>query len=239
MKRNVSSTKVMIWVCLIFLVVVGVRSASNYYVMSEARHIELGNRLYGPGLAAEQIPKFSANPKLTFSHIGLGMFYLLLGCLQFSEKIRKKYRKLHRYMGRVFAVIAVIIGTSGLIIGYEYAYTGWQEVFPVTLFGFMYLLFLGLAIDSIRNKNVNAHREWMIRHFSIGLAAAGTIRLFIVAGNVWLDLSPNEFVPTAFWLAFTSHVIVAEIWIQRSRSAKLKSGNKRRFENSSYTGAYG
>ena len=61
----------------------------------------------------------------------------------------------------------------------------------------------------------------MIRAFAIGLAVA-TIRpinamffaLYITRGF----LSPHEFFGIAFWIGFTLHAIIAEIWIGFTRS---------------------
>lgn len=78
---------------------------------------------------------------------------------------------------------------------------------------------MGKAFWHIRQRQVAAHREWMLRTFSIGLAVA-TIRpivgLFYATSGL-TGLTPNEFFGTAFWLGFVLHLLAAESWINLTR----------------------
>ena len=62
---------------------------------------------------------------------------------------------------------------------------------------------------------IAAHREWMLRTFSTGLAVA-TIRPIVgifYATSAFSGLTPHEFFGTAFWLGFVLHLMVTEGWI--------------------------
>jgi hypothetical protein len=65
-------------------------------------------------------------------------------------------------------------------------------------------------------KKVPHHREWMIRVFSLGLAIA-TTRLIAVFTFIIFKVPLQSFLGIAFWMAFTLHAIVAEIWINYTR----------------------
>jgi hypothetical protein len=74
---------------------------------------------------------------------------------------------------------------------------------------------------SIRQGKVAQHREWMIRAFAIGLAVATArpINGAFFATRSITHLTPHDFFGTAFWLAFTVHLIAAEVWINYARPA--------------------
>lgn len=94
-----------------------------------------------------------------------GLTVLLLGPFQLSSRFRERHLRLHRIMGR-FYMGAMLVATSGaMYIGYVHTRP------PVALFtfvlAFILLLFVGLAFISIRNGNVQQHRQWMTRSYAL------------------------------------------------------------------------
>lgn len=70
----------------------------------------------------------------------------------------------------------------------------------------------------IRRHEIDMHREWMIRAFTVGLAVA-TIRAIIgmfFATSQFSGLTPYQFFGTAFWIGFVLHLMPPEIWIHRT-----------------------
>jgi len=60
------------------------------------------------------------------------------------------------------------------------------------------------------------YREWMIRVLAIGLAVSTTrpvVALFFATSRL-TGLTVQQYFGVAFWIAFTLHVTVAEIWIR-------------------------
>jgi uncharacterized membrane protein YozB (DUF420 family) len=116
-------------------------------------------------------------------------------------------------MGRVVLGAGLVSGTFALVFGAPNAYGGFWESVATILFSSYFLIALGLALRAILRRDVTTHRRWMIRAFAIGLAV-GTIRLWVglFLGLGLLDLQ-GSFAP-AFWLAFTMHAVVAELWLR-------------------------
>jgi Predicted membrane protein (DUF2306) len=84
---------------------------------------------------------FAQHPILTLVHIVPGMFFMILGPLQFSSRIRARHLRWHRLSGRVFAVCGLVIGISALAMSFLMpAIGGVNQAAATTLFGtFFYL----------------------------------------------------------------------------------------------------
>jgi uncharacterized membrane protein YozB (DUF420 family) len=84
------------------------------------------------------------------------------------------------------------------------------------LFGAIFLFSLAKAIRHIRRKEVQRHREWMIRTFALATGVA-SIRVFVGLFTGMLDFGFEEVFGTSFWLGFSVHLLVAEVWINHTR----------------------
>jgi hypothetical protein len=59
--------------------------------------------------------------------------------------------------------------------------------------------------------------EWLLRAYAAGVAIA-TVRPVMALSFVFFGLRPQTFPGTAFWIGFSLHAIVAEIWINLDRA---------------------
>ena len=145
---------------------------------------------------------------------------MLLGPLQFNSRIRARHLRWHRLSGRIFVVCGLVIGITALVMSFGMpAIGGVNQAAATTLFGTFFLFALGRAFWLIRRREIDLHREWMIRAFAIGLAVA-TIRPIIgifFATSRLSGLTPHEFFGIAFWIGFVLHLIAAESWIHATR----------------------
>ncbi len=164
---------------------------------------------------------FGLHPVLTFVHIIPGALFVILAPLQFIPKIRSRYLWFHRWSGRVLVVLGLIIGISALIMSFTAAIGGANETAATTVFAILFLVSLVKGLYHIRRHEVALHREWMIRMFAIALAIA-TIRPIVAMFFIFSKLSPHEFFGIAFWLGFTIQLLVAEIWINYTRTKTVK-----------------
>ncbi|WP_317169450.1 DUF2306 domain-containing protein [Mucilaginibacter humi] len=150
-----------------------------------------------------------------------GYIFLLLTPLQFSKKIRAKNIRFHRFSGWLVAASALIIGITALVMSFKMAIGGAVETAAATFtFALFFLFALCKALYYIRNKKILLHREWMIRMFAIGLAIA-TVRPIVGLFFGFSSLSPHQFFGIAFWIGFTLHAILAEVYIRRYRYQPL------------------
>ncbi len=114
----------------------------------------------------------------------------------------------------------MVIGLTALLMStVKPSVGGLNQAAAAILFAFVFLFALVIAFKYARQGSFALHREWMIRAYAIGLAIA-TIRPIIgvfFATSRFSHLTPREFFGTAFWIGFVVHLILAEVWIDRTR----------------------
>src|SRR6267378_3964002 len=210
-----------LWSAVIFLALIG--SAVAVRRMVHLVPIAVGG-YHPPGVTSNPVAAqfaalddlFAHYPILTLVHIVPGLFFMVLGPLQFSSTIRARHLQWHRISGRIFVICGVVIGISALVMSLGMpAIGGFNQAAATTLFASFFLFALCKAFWHIRRREIALHREWMIRGFSVGLAVA-TIRPVIgmfFATSRLSGLTPYQFFGTAFWIGFVLHLIAAEAWI--------------------------
>lgn len=185
--------------------------------------ISMGNPPEGSPFAAGRAPgapafdaDFAQHPFITFLHILPGALFMILGPLQFLPGIRVKYPRFHRFSKRVVIFCGYFIGLSALVMPFILKpIGGLNEAAATTFFAIFFLIALSMAW---RASNEVLRHQWMIRMFSIGLAI-GTIRPIMVLFFVFSGLPPQVFFGTAFWIGFTLHLVLAEVWINYTRKS--------------------
>jgi uncharacterized membrane protein len=91
----------------------------------------------------------------------------ILACLQFVPIVRRKWILFHRVNGYVILLL-ILAGTVGALMIARHAVGGGLDVQSGT--GFLALIVvveLGLAWWNIRKLQIDQHRAWMIRAWSV------------------------------------------------------------------------
>jgi uncharacterized membrane protein len=149
-----------------------------------------------------------------FTHIYLGGISLLVGWSQFSKRIRGKRLKLHRLLGKIYVICVLISAIAGFYValfanggivsqlGFSFLAIGW---FYTTLNGY----------TTIRKKEIESHRKWMIRSYAFTLAAV-TLRLWLPTLPSILGIPFAEAYIIISWLCWVPNIIIAEIYIRKA-----------------------
>ncbi len=160
---------------------------------------------------------FEAHPAGILAHVFASSVALVLGPGQFSARLRAARPAVHRWMGRLYLGIGVLVGgLAGLYMAF-FAFGG-----PVARAGFACLalawLYTGArAYGAIRAGDVARHRRWMVRNFALSFAAV-TLRLWLPASL--LAGLPGEAAYRAIaWLCWVPNLLVAEALLARRRGA--------------------
>ncbi|MBK5260633.1 MAG: DUF2306 domain-containing protein [Thermoanaerobaculia bacterium] len=221
--------RALVWSGLIVLVGLGVISAvvrvlaiAKVKSVTDARLVAAATML--PDYAAE-IPMieqgFADNPSVTLIHVTTGGLFLMLGLLQFSPSIRNRHRQFHRWSGRFLVGLAYLSGVAGIWLGVVAPYSPTERA-PTAMAGVMFLITPIIAVTSVRRGNLARHREWMIRFFAVGV---GIVVIRIVGPFIIWFMSPTPFrdiVGLTFWAGWIISVLVAEVWIRRTRARQLR-----------------
>jgi uncharacterized membrane protein len=172
-------------------------------------------------LAAGVIPpegefdrRYAEHAVLAYAHILPGVIYLVLAPFQISRRFRNRHLPLHRKMGRLLVPLGIAGGLFGIIFGILYSFGGFAEASAAVVFGIWFVFCLAYAYTHIRSGDTVSHRRWMIRAFAIGLGV-GTIRIWIGLFQGFGLLDEVTSFGVAFWVAFTMHLIAAELWLRR------------------------
>ena len=175
---------------------------------------------YGTGLHPDLRSNFETHNRVfLYAHVFGAAFALALGPFQFWTRLRNSRPRLHRWTGRLYLGIGVLVGgVSALAVAFN-AYGG-----PLARLGFASLaalwLFTGVrAYRSIRAGDIQAHRRWMTRNFSLTFAAV-MLRLWL-PGLVISGVAFNTAYPVIAWLCWVPNLLVAELLIMsRGRNAE-------------------
>ncbi|GAA5029804.1 hypothetical protein GCM10011506_18370 [Marivirga lumbricoides] len=153
-----------------------------------------------------------------YGHIVPGGLALLIGWLQFNNKLRKKNVKIHRVIGKAYVISVLVSGICGLYIAL-FATGGIITKIGFSTLGIIWLSTTILGFIAIKKGNRVKHENYMIFSFAACFAAV-TLR-------VWLPVLTNvfgEFIPAyriVSWLCWVPNLIIA-YFIVRNKNSKYK-----------------
>ena len=197
--------KIAYWIIAIFSILIGLYPLIYVLVNMD-----------GQGLLGSKNPEVLSNKvwQIAFySHIYFGGISLLTGWSQFSKKLRAKRLKLHRFLGKNYVVAVLISAIAGFYVaiyangglvaklGFSFLAIGW---FYTTL----------NAYTTIKRKEIQKHRKWMIRSYSLTLAAV-TLRLWMPILPNLLGISFDDSYIIISWLCWVPNIFVAEIYLKK------------------------
>jgi uncharacterized membrane protein len=160
-----------------------------------------------------------ARPIVAPAHFIFGGLAIVLGALQVNRFLRTRFVSLHRWLGRFYVVAVVISGTAGVAL----ALSSSADLIAMAGFGLLGILWLVTTVIGyrcIRRRNTLAHRNWMIRSYSLTLAAV-TLRLYLPLSEM-LELSMAVAYPVISWLSWVPNLVIAE-WVVRPGRASSPS----------------
>lgn len=127
----------------------------------------------GPATMPERT-SFDESPAPMIVHIVAALAYVVLGALQFSAGIRRRWPGWHRASGRVLVLMGLAAALSALWMNEFYELPDGPN--PM-LYAFRLVFASGMAaaivlgLVAIRRRDVRTHRRWMARAYAIGLGA--------------------------------------------------------------------
>lgn len=157
-------------------------------------------------------PGFQAHRFGVYAHVFAAAIALAIGPFQFWARLRTLRPALHRWLGRTYLGVGVLVGAlSGLYLA-QSAFGGAVSRSGFSLLSIAWLASGAMAYACIRRGNVAAHRRWMIRNFALTFAAV-TLRLYIPAA-IAAGIPFESAYPLIAWLCWVPNLVVAE-WIAR------------------------
>jgi uncharacterized membrane protein len=163
---------------------------------------------------------FLAHPIGIYTHAFAAIVALVLGPLQFSIRLRQANQPLHRWLGRIYLAVGVLVGGLAGLYMAQFAFGG-----PVARLGFatlaVFWLYTGLrAFLAIRRRAINEHRQWMVRNFAMTFAAV-MLRIYLPVSMV-AGIDFTLAYPVIAWLCWVPNLLIAE-WHYNSTQIKATS----------------
>lgn len=150
---------------------------------------------------------------------------LLLGPLQFSDRLRARFTKLHRVMGRIY-VAAVFIGAPmGTYIQHLDEKLGDSRTFTIetVLQAGLWMATTAIALYFIRQGKVQQHRQWMTRSFGTGPLIFMEARVIFHLFNV----QDPAMIEHIVWICTASSIFVADLVLQAEEMLRSRRRSPR------------
>ena len=158
-----------------------------------------------------------------------GACALLLGPLQFSDRLRQRFTKFHRVVGRIYIGAVLVAAPMGFYVQYFQERTGATRSFSIVaaVQATSWILTTVIALAFIRSGKVQQHRQWMTRSFAVALIFLEVRVILGVTG--WENLGPGV-VETVVWVCnafaiFSADVVLQlqELWRSRPIPSKAQA----------------
>lgn len=159
---------------------------------------------------------FEEHRAAILAHIFGSAVTLLLGPAQFSGSLRAGRPRLHRWLGRVYLGVGVLVGGAAGLYMAPLAFGGIVSQTGFATLAGLWLISGARAYAHARARRFDQHRAWMVRNFALAFAAV-TLRLWLGAFAA-AGLSFESYYPWLAWLSWAPNALAAE-WLLRRRIA--------------------
>lgn len=147
-----------------------------------------------------------------YIHVISGMLVILIGPFQFLPNLRKRYLKVHKKLGKIYAYgILGFAAPTGLIMAF-YAEGGMWSTLAFLVMSFLWFYTTIMAIITVKKKKIIEHKKWMYRSYALSFAAV-TLRLLVPIMSLSNNLSEEFIIVSTAWLSWMFNLIIIETYI--------------------------
>jgi len=167
-----------------------------------------------------------------YVHVFTGGLSLVTGAFQFWKWLRVKHPRIHRITGRVYLFLGVFPSTiSGLIVA-QGTVAGLTGQMGFSLLSIMWLITGIMALRTILKRDIQHHREWMIRNYALTFAAV-TLRIWLpllimaqATSGMEIEAAIASAYQTVPWISWVPNLIIAEGIIHTLQPYKQTTSNQ-------------
>jgi uncharacterized membrane protein len=124
---------------------------------------------------AKERAYLSTIPLLIIPHVLAGVAAFLIGPLQFSSRVRRRSPKCHRFLGRVYVCSVLIAAPLAIILSnHRHDPHAIHFVVATAVQSGTWIITTVAAFLTARNRNIQQHREWMVRSYAVTFTFVGT-----------------------------------------------------------------
>jgi hypothetical protein len=143
-------------------------------------------------------------------HGVFGAIVLLFAPFQFSDRLRQRFTKAHRVMGRLYVLSVFVMAPLGAYIQYYQERMGAPRSFTVLgiVDAFMVITATALALLFAVKRKIALHRQWATRSYAIALVFIGG--RFVLGITGW-EVLGVEIVQAIIWSCLALSVVLADV----------------------------
>jgi uncharacterized membrane protein len=156
-----------------------------------------------------------------------GACALILGPMQFSDRLRQRFARLHRVVGRIYVAGVFIAAPLGAYIQYFEERMGAPRSFSFAAAtdAALWMATTGIALMFILRGKVQQHRQWMVRSFAVAIVF---LEVRVILGVTGWEALGESVAETVVWACVAFSLLFADIVLQwqelrRPRPATVKS----------------
>jgi hypothetical protein len=124
-------------------------------------------------------------------------------------------------MGKTYVFVVLVLGApTGLYMSFFAKGSFWER--SLFMFMAMYWFYSTIkGLQTIKVKNVLAHKNWMIRSYSMAMTAV-TFRIYHIFFS-YFEMGHLHNYEISLWISVLGNMLVAEYFIFRKSSSYLKT----------------
>jgi len=145
-----------------------------------------------------------------------GACALLLAPLQFSDRLRRRFTKVHRVVGRIYITGAFVLAPLGVYVQYLEERLGEPRSFTIATAVDATLLMstTAFALFFALKRKIQQHRQWMTRSYAVALVF---FEVRLISGLFGLDDSVGAS-ETIVWICLAFSIPLADLILQLQES---------------------
>ena len=145
-----------------------------------------------------------------------GAIVLLLAPLQFSDRLRRKFTRGHRILGRMYVVGVIVVAPLGAYIQYYEERMGFPRSFTVlaVVDAVMLIATTAVAFVFAYRRKIALHRQWVMRSYAVALVF---IEGRFVLGVTGWELMGIEIAQAIIWACLAMSILLADLannWVE-------------------------
>jgi len=151
-----------------------------------------------------------------------GACALLLGPIQFSDRLRNRFRQVHRVVGRIYVAGVFVAAPLGSYIQHFEERMGDPRSFSIAaaVDAALWMITTGTAMVFILKGKVQEHRQWMTRSFAVALVFLEVRVVGGVGGFENLGVHANE---TILWACLALSILSADLVLELQQLRRSRS----------------
>jgi uncharacterized membrane protein len=153
-------------------------------------------------------------------HGTAGACALLLAPLQFFDRLRSRFTKMHRIVGRIYIGAVFVLAPIGDYIQYLDEKLGFTRSFTIatTVDAVLLMTTTAIALYFILKRKIQQHRQWMTRSYAVALVF---FEVRLISGVLGLDDS-NAAGEVIIWICLVMAIPMADVVLQLQESWRVR-----------------